>query len=98
MFAYVFFFSLLFSPALQFPFFCSDREYTIGRRIWDSGRTYYCVTKVRREMDSKSASALAFSCFYKFIMFVCFYLFLIKIFRCLCLSYGSCLVPKSLWW
>ncbi|XP_042506513.1 uncharacterized protein LOC122082803 [Macadamia integrifolia] len=29
----------------KFPFFCSDREYTIGRRIWDSGRTYYCVTK-----------------------------------------------------
>ncbi|XP_008785106.2 stAR-related lipid transfer protein 7, mitochondrial-like [Phoenix dactylifera] len=29
----------------KFPFFCSDREYTIGRRIWDLGRTYYCVTK-----------------------------------------------------
>ncbi|GER43656.1 polyketide cyclase/dehydrase and lipid transportsuperfamily protein [Striga asiatica] len=29
----------------KFPFFCSDREYIIGRRIWDSGRTYYCVTK-----------------------------------------------------
>ncbi|KAJ0971161.1 hypothetical protein J5N97_019120 [Dioscorea zingiberensis] len=29
----------------KFPFFCSDREYTIGRRIWESGRTYYCVTK-----------------------------------------------------
>ncbi|KAL0331580.1 UNVERIFIED_CONTAM: hypothetical protein Sangu_1703500 [Sesamum angustifolium] len=28
-----------------FPFFCSDREYIIGRRIWASGRTYYCVTK-----------------------------------------------------
>ncbi|XP_052184315.1 uncharacterized protein LOC127796287 isoform X2 [Diospyros lotus] len=29
----------------KFPFFCSDREYTIGRRIWESGRSYYCVTK-----------------------------------------------------
>ncbi|KAF8413402.1 hypothetical protein HHK36_001384 [Tetracentron sinense] len=29
----------------KFPFFCSDREYTIGRRIWDLGRSYYCVTK-----------------------------------------------------
>ncbi|XP_077234055.1 uncharacterized protein LOC143876217 [Tasmannia lanceolata] len=29
----------------KFPFFCSDREYTIGRRIWESGRAYYCVTK-----------------------------------------------------
>ncbi|CAA0817105.1 Polyketide cyclase/dehydrase and lipid transport superfamily protein [Striga hermonthica] len=25
----------------KFPFFCSDREYIIGRRIWDSGRSYY---------------------------------------------------------
>uniref|UniRef100_A0A2P2KYK0 START domain-containing protein n=1 Tax=Rhizophora mucronata TaxID=61149 RepID=A0A2P2KYK0_RHIMU len=30
----------------KFPFFCSDREYIIARRIWESGRTYYCVTKV----------------------------------------------------
>ncbi|CAH1453502.1 unnamed protein product [Lactuca virosa] len=29
----------------KFPFFCSDREYIIGRRIWDSEKTYYCVTK-----------------------------------------------------
>ncbi|GAB4826110.1 hypothetical protein Ancab_008980 [Ancistrocladus abbreviatus] len=29
----------------KFPFFCSDREYIIGRRIWEAGRTYYCVTK-----------------------------------------------------
>eukprot|EP00262_Sarcandra_glabra_P017226 TRINITY_DN582_c0_g1_i2.p1 TRINITY_DN582_c0_g1~~TRINITY_DN582_c0_g1_i2.p1 ORF type:complete len:436 (+),score=40.66 TRINITY_DN582_c0_g1_i2:187-1494(+) len=29
----------------KFPFFCSDRDYTIGRRIWESGRSYYCVTK-----------------------------------------------------
>ncbi|OAY74607.1 uncharacterized protein LOC109707289 isoform X1 [Ananas comosus] len=29
----------------KFPFFCSDREYIIGRRIWESERTYYCVTK-----------------------------------------------------
>ncbi|MQL90934.1 hypothetical protein Taro_023531, partial [Colocasia esculenta] len=29
----------------KFPFFCSDREYIIGRRIWESGRAYYCVTK-----------------------------------------------------
>lgn len=34
------------SIALQFPFFCSDREYIIGRRIWESGKAYYCVTKV----------------------------------------------------
>jgi hypothetical protein len=31
---------------LQFPFFCSDREYIFGGRIWESGKTYYCVTKV----------------------------------------------------
>lgn len=29
----------------KFPFFCSDREYLIGRRIWEAGKTYYCVTK-----------------------------------------------------
>ncbi|KAJ3706215.1 hypothetical protein LUZ61_009920 [Rhynchospora tenuis] len=29
----------------KFPFFCSDREYVIGRRIWNIGRTYYCITK-----------------------------------------------------
>nr|DAD19772.1 TPA_asm: hypothetical protein HUJ06_021235 [Nelumbo nucifera] len=29
----------------KFPFFCSDREYIIGRQIWESGKTYYCVTK-----------------------------------------------------
>ncbi|XWS48715.1 hypothetical protein CRYUN_Cryun13aG0100300 [Craigia yunnanensis] len=29
----------------KFPFFCSDREYMIGRRIWESGRSYYCVNK-----------------------------------------------------
>ncbi|XP_008778542.2 uncharacterized protein LOC103698325 [Phoenix dactylifera] len=29
----------------KFPLFCSNREYIIGRRIWESGRTYYCVTK-----------------------------------------------------
>lgn len=29
----------------KFPFFCSDREYLIGRRIWQSGQAYYCVTK-----------------------------------------------------
>uniref|UniRef100_A0A7N0UGD7 START domain-containing protein n=1 Tax=Kalanchoe fedtschenkoi TaxID=63787 RepID=A0A7N0UGD7_KALFE len=29
----------------KFPFFCSDREYIIGRRIWECGKAYYCVTK-----------------------------------------------------
>ncbi|XP_062147672.1 uncharacterized protein LOC133856627 [Alnus glutinosa] len=29
----------------KFPVFCKDREYIIGRRIWESGRSYYCVTK-----------------------------------------------------
>ncbi|ESQ47545.1 hypothetical protein EUTSA_v10020751mg [Eutrema salsugineum] len=29
----------------KFPFFCSDREYIIGRRIWESGKKYYSVTK-----------------------------------------------------
>ncbi|XP_057546614.1 uncharacterized protein LOC130825415 [Amaranthus tricolor] len=29
----------------KFPFFCSDREYIIGRRIWECERTFYCVTK-----------------------------------------------------
>lgn len=37
---------ILYALAVQFPFFCSDREYIIGRRIWASGKTYYCVTKV----------------------------------------------------
>ncbi|KAK4257670.1 hypothetical protein QN277_007231 [Acacia crassicarpa] len=31
---------------LEFPFFCSDREYVIGRRIWESEQSYYCVTKI----------------------------------------------------
>lgn len=29
----------------KFPFFCSDREYIIGRRIWDDGKAFYCITK-----------------------------------------------------
>ncbi|XP_038723834.1 uncharacterized protein LOC120015462 isoform X2 [Tripterygium wilfordii] len=29
----------------EFPFFCSDREYIFGRKIWEAGKTYYCVTK-----------------------------------------------------
>jgi hypothetical protein len=29
----------------KFPFFCSNREYIIGRRIWKMGCAYYCVTK-----------------------------------------------------
>ncbi|KAL8210023.1 hypothetical protein R6Q57_006755 [Mikania cordata] len=29
----------------KFPFFCSDREYIIGRRIWECDNGYYCVTK-----------------------------------------------------
>ncbi|KAI0504781.1 hypothetical protein KFK09_015734 [Dendrobium nobile] len=29
----------------KFPFFCSDREYIIGRRIWEYKKAYYCVTK-----------------------------------------------------
>ncbi|XVF62956.1 hypothetical protein PTKIN_Ptkin09bG0050700 [Pterospermum kingtungense] len=29
----------------KFPFFCRDREYIIGRRIWEAGKSYYCVTK-----------------------------------------------------
>ncbi|XP_076898605.1 uncharacterized protein LOC143552218 [Bidens hawaiensis] len=29
----------------RFPFFCSDREYIIGRRIWEVDGSYYCVTK-----------------------------------------------------
>lgn len=29
----------------KFPFFCSDREYIIARRIWESERTYSCVSK-----------------------------------------------------
>nr|GEX30412.1 START domain, START-like domain protein [Tanacetum cinerariifolium] len=29
----------------KFPFFCDNREYTIGRRIWESERSFYCVTK-----------------------------------------------------
>ncbi|KAJ6887780.1 mammalianARD2 lipid-binding START domain protein [Populus alba x Populus x berolinensis] len=30
---------------MLFLFFCSDREYIIGRRIWESGRSYFYVTK-----------------------------------------------------
>ncbi|KAJ4894535.1 START-like domain protein [Raphanus sativus] len=29
----------------KFPIFCSDREYIIGRRIWESGKKYYAVTE-----------------------------------------------------
>ncbi|MCO5563574.1 hypothetical protein L7F22_017219 [Adiantum nelumboides] len=29
----------------KFPFFCSDREYLIGRRIYESEGIYYCITK-----------------------------------------------------
>ncbi|XP_019057002.1 PREDICTED: uncharacterized protein LOC104804742 [Tarenaya hassleriana] len=29
----------------KFPFFCSDREYIIGRRIWNCEQSYYCITK-----------------------------------------------------
>lgn len=29
----------------KFPFFVSDREYIIGRRIWEFEGSYYCVTK-----------------------------------------------------
>jgi len=51
---FLFAFCLLLLPSLysylplllQFPFFCSDREYIIGRRIWDAGRVFYCITKV----------------------------------------------------
>ena len=31
---------------LQFPFFCSDREYLIGRRIFEYAGTFFCITKV----------------------------------------------------
>lgn len=30
----------------QFPFFCKDREYVIGRRIWSLRDAYFCITKV----------------------------------------------------
>eukprot|EP00850_Spirogloea_muscicola_P020199 SM000209S06378 [mRNA] locus=s209:170995:176088:+ [translate_table: standard] len=34
------------SHSLQFPFFCKDREYVIGRRIWTTAdKVYYCITK-----------------------------------------------------
>ncbi|KAF7029805.1 hypothetical protein CFC21_041472 [Triticum aestivum] len=36
----------------KFPFFCNDREYVIGRRVWASGKTYYCANKVFYEMSS----------------------------------------------
>jgi hypothetical protein len=36
---------------LQFPFFCSDREYIIARRIWKLGGAYYCVTKVKTNIE-----------------------------------------------
>lgn len=29
----------------KYPFFCKDREYILGRRIWESNNTYYCITK-----------------------------------------------------
>ncbi|MBA0557734.1 hypothetical protein Golob_014781, partial [Gossypium lobatum] len=37
--------SRLVSSFRQFPFFCSDREYIIARRIWEAGNAYHCVTK-----------------------------------------------------
>lgn len=49
---------------LQFPFFCSDREYIIGKRIWEAGKTYYCITKVWLETFDNSCPAVAsFPCF-----------------------------------
>ena len=45
-FCTLFTFCSYFCVSIQFPFFCSDREYTIGRRIWESERSFYCVTKV----------------------------------------------------
>eukprot|EP00250_Pteridium_aquilinum_P012195 c20560_g1_i1 orf=628-1962(+) len=30
----------------KFPFFCSDREYIMGRRIFEVEGTFFCVTKV----------------------------------------------------
>eukprot|EP00249_Psilotum_nudum_P015108 c25170_g1_i1 orf=635-1918(+) len=29
----------------KFPFFCSNREYIIGRRIWKSEGMFFCITK-----------------------------------------------------
>ncbi|KAH8959257.1 hypothetical protein BDL97_06G069900 [Sphagnum fallax] len=29
----------------KYPFFCKDREYILGRRIWESNNTYYCITQ-----------------------------------------------------
>ncbi|GMP77348.1 hypothetical protein CsSME_00033648 [Camellia sinensis var. sinensis] len=42
----------------KFPFFCSDREYIIGRRIWEAGNTYYCVTKACHIQLYKGAKSL----------------------------------------
>ncbi|KAG8370341.1 hypothetical protein BUALT_Bualt14G0106700 [Buddleja alternifolia] len=38
----------------KFLFFCSDREYVIGRRIWEAGKTYYCLSK--RKGDSQCSA------------------------------------------
>ncbi|KAL6979383.1 hypothetical protein U1Q18_021048 [Sarracenia purpurea var. burkii] len=38
----------------KFPFFCSDREYIIGRRIWESRQSYYCVTKLNQRRGTAS--------------------------------------------
>lgn len=42
----------------QFPFFCSDREYIIARRIWKLGGAYYCVTKVKLDLKKKNYCVL----------------------------------------
>ncbi|GER25706.1 polyketide cyclase/dehydrase and lipid transportsuperfamily protein [Striga asiatica] len=40
-----------------------DREYIIGRRIWESGRTYYCVTKPNQRETASQLHAKLFSVF-----------------------------------
>jgi len=42
----------------KFPFFCSDREYIIARRIWNLGGAYYCVTKVKQTWKTNTCCSL----------------------------------------
>ena len=60
----------LYIPFLQFPFFCSDREYVMGRRIWETAKTYYCVTKVDITPCSMNFLLLLHVACYTF--FICF--------------------------
>ncbi|VAH30105.1 unnamed protein product [Triticum turgidum subsp. durum] len=54
----------------KFPFFCSDREYIFGRRIWESGKAYYCVTKVSAKILLSMRNCKTFSNNFELYLFI----------------------------